>query len=267
MRRTTALTPILLLVVLWGCSPGVALPDPLIEDPLEMAANLSTDKAPDSFLAEARIEFYADGKARKGKVLIMVEPPDKLRFEVLSFTDDLLALLVVNSEGFGYFERGAKACHAGRLCAAPQISQMPMASDPALLANLLLGKIPLLTNPAEQTVEFSTEDGTYHLVLKKGDHVQTVRVAPDGKRVVEASLELNGKTRYKITFEGSMNVDGRQVPRRLRLESPEDANDSDISVDYREFEFNVKFHGDPFEFRCPKGVDTRQWDCISQEEQ
>ena len=267
MRRTTALTPILLLVVLWACSPGVALPDPLIEDPVQLAANLSPEDTPTTFLAEARIEFYANGKARKGKVLIMAEPPDKLRFEVLSFTDDLLALLVVNSEGFGYFERGAKACHAGPLCAAPQISQMPMASDPALLANLLLGEIPLLPNPAQQTVDFSTKDGTYHLVLKKEGHVQTVHVAPDGKRVVEAKLEHEGKTRYKITFDGTMTVDGKQVPRRLRLESPEDANDSDISVDYREFEFNVKFHGDPFEFRCPKGVETRQWDCISQEEQ
>lgn len=241
-----------------GCGP-TGLPADLIEDPAVMMKRMTPTPATETFFAAGRLEYYAEGKARKGKVEIMARPPDAVRMHVLSFTDDLLSLLALNGEYFTYFQRGAKVCYLGPMCAAPLVSRVPMVSQPAVLLRLLEGKVPLLQLPDSATLQYDKDRASYRLVLLKGPHKQTLRIAPDGKTVLSASMKEDGETLFRVSFKGTMEAGGKKVPRSLRLVSTKPP--SDLSFEYREVEYGLQFKGDPFSYECPKGTDAQYLLC------
>lgn len=246
------------LLVLTACGPS-GLPDNLVEDPGVMMQRLTPTPAEDTFFAAGRLEYYAEGKARKGKVEIMARPPHSVRMHVLTFTDDLLSLLAINGEYFTYFERGAKTCFMGPMCAAPLVSRVPMVSKPAVLLRLLEGKVPLLEEPDESTLTYARSDGQYKLVLKKGGHVQTLQIAADGQTLQKATMKREGETLFRVSFKGKIETGGKTVPKQMRLVSTSPA--ADLSFEYREVEYGLQFKGDPFSYECPRGTDARYLVC------
>jgi len=232
----------------------------LITDPEALVGRI--EPGPEgTFVGEARIEYYGDGKARKGKLLVMSRRPADLRMEVQSFTDDLISVLAVNGEGFTFFERGRKECLKGPVCAAPVASRFPMVSAPDKLVPLLLGKVPLLPQPDSRKLDFSREEGLYVLELEKGKLRQVVKVRPDGMAVAEAAMWEDGRLTVRISFEGTISAGGTagEIPRTVRLVAPE--HEADLSIEYREIEFGYEFQGDPFVFECPKGTVVEELDC------
>ena len=261
-ERTLALYKQLLIPVsfLVGCCSLHALPENQITDPAVLIGNLDENARPESMLAEARIEYYGKGVARKGKVTIMTVAPDNLRIDVVTFTDDLLSVLAVQKDEFSYFERGYPECLKGPLCAAPMVAQFPMLDKPDQLIALLTGQVPLLSKPDEAKLEFSREEGLYLLRLSKGNVQQIARVGPDGKTVTGVVMKSDGKTVAEVEFSGKIDAGSTRVPRRLRLKVPKD--ELDISLDYREVETGYEFKGNPFEFQCPKGTNVRWLECF-----
>lgn len=253
------IAPVVLLLCV-ACSPNYLPPENLITQPDELIEGLSAHSGQESpYIAEARIEYYGEGVARKGKLFVMAAPPASVRLEVNSFTDDLISLLVVTTKGFTYFERGKKDCLTGPLCAAPAVSGVPMTHDPEGLIRLLLGDVPLLEDPESRTVEFSTKKGVYVLTLKKGDTIQVLEVAPNGQTIRSARIEKGGKRLFQLTMSGSIRVGDRRFPKRLRLVGQN--GEIDLSIDIRELELDVPFSGDPFAFDCPSGTVPRQLHC------
>ena len=254
---------LLSLLALTPCCGLHALPDPLVTDPAELIANMDPGReyceGEQTLFAVARIEYYGEGKARKAKVEIMAARPDRMRMNVLSFTDDLISVLTADGEGFTFFERGKPHCYNGPPCAAPIVSRVPMVSDPAALLVLLEGRVPMLQEPDEKKLQFSRKEGVYLLDLVKGDLSQRLRIAPDGRTLTGASMSGEGENLFNITFEGRKKAGKRTVPERLRLVSgnPE----VDLSIEYREVEFGLEFHGDPFSFPCPVGTEVRYLTC------
>lgn len=241
-----------------------ALPEPLITSPQEMARHLESSAEAPSFLAEARLEYYGDGRARKAKITIMALPPDRLRMDVLSFTDDLLSVLTVNGDRFSYFERGGSDCFTGPLCAAPMVARFPMISEPERLVALLAGTVPLLPEPESEKLEFSRREGLYRLELTAGTTTQIVKIRPDGETVAEVVMKLRKKTVLKVIFDGTLESGGKKVPRTIRLLAP--VEDLDLSIEFREVEMGYEFKGDPFTFQCPRGTLERELVCPTEAE-
>jgi hypothetical protein len=256
--RPGCLLALIASVLLTACGPS-GLPDNLVEDPGVMMQRLTPTPAKDTFFAAGRLEYYAEGKARKGKVEIMARPPHSVRMHVLTFTDDLLSLLAINGEYFTYFERGAKTCFMGPMCAAPLVSRVPMVSKPAVLLRLLEGKVPLLEEPDRSALTFHKADGQYKLVLEKGDHVQTLSIAADGQTLQKATMKRAGETLFSVSFKGKIETGGKTVPKRMRLISTSPT--ADLSFEYREVEYGLQFKGDPFSYECPRGTETRYLVC------
>lgn len=257
--RLGVLFSLLSLTCCCGLHP---VPDPLITNPADMVTNVQPANNADrgeTLFAVARIEYYGEGKARKAKVEIMGARPDRMRMNVLSFTDDLISVLTADTEGFTFFERGKPHCYTGPPCAAPVISRVPMVSDPAALLVLLEGRVPLLPEPDRQELKFSREEGVYLLDLARGDVAQRLRIAPDGRTLRGASMKKGGDKLFSITFEGRKKAGERFVPKRLRLVSHKP--EADLSIEYREVEFGLEFHGDPFSFPCPAGTEVRYLTC------
>ncbi len=264
--RSNSLTPVVraalgLALVLVAACGGHPLPDPLVTVPSELPA-VAGGGLDETFLAECRVEYYGRKEARKGKMTILAAPPGQLRMDVLSFTDDLISVLAVKGGRFTWFERGQKECFNGPFCAAPMVSRFPMISDPDTLLQVLVGKVPLLPEPDEQTLEFSRKQGLYVLTSRQGGTVQTVKVRPDGSRVVEATLKQDGKTVLQLLYEGEMQSGERRLPRTIRLLAPQEG--LDLSIEYREVELGYTFQSDPFVFECPKGVETLELNCLQE---
>lgn len=234
------------------------LPDRLITTPTELAACME-GQAVDSFFGEARVEYYGEGKARKGKLLVMSRPPAELRMEVLSFTDDLISVVVVNEAGFKYFERGNKKCFTGPLCAAPVISRFPLISSPEKLVPLLQGKAPLLPEPHERRLDFNREEGVYVLEAVRGVMRQIVKVRDDCRSVAGMQIWEGDEMIAEFTFDGAIDAGGSQIPRRIRLRAP--GAKADLSIEYREAKLGYRLEGDPFVFECPKGTEVEELDC------
>ena len=248
-----------LLATLSSCCARHGLPDPLIEDPAEMVTNLVVEASGETFYGETRVEYYGEGKARKGKLVIMALPPDSIRMEVLSFTDDLLSVLTVKSGAFVFFERGGEECYVGPLCAAPLVSKVPLASDPSILIPLLHGSVPVLEDPERSSLEFSTDDGVYVLELWREDTEQEIRIRPDGRTVGAVRMQRGDNELFRIQFDGEFEAGQRVIPKRLRLQA--DDPETDLSIEYRDAAFGLEFKGDPFLFECPQGTAVRQLYC------
>jgi hypothetical protein len=249
----------LVFAPLWVACGLHPLPVPLLTEPADVQGTFYA--APDeSFLAEARIDYFGQGQARKGKVTIMTAPEGRVRMDVLSFTDDLISVLAVKDGLFIYFERGQKGCLAGPFCAAPMVSSFPSLADPEKLAGVMQGILPLLPDPESQTLVFSRKEGVYILTLAAGDLVQEVRISPTGKWATQGLLKRGGKVILKVDFKGRLKVGQRTVPQMVRLRAP--AEDIDLLVDFREAEYGYEFKGDPFSFKCPGGVDVQFLNCM-----
>ncbi len=214
----------------------------------------------ESFLAEARIDYFGQGQARKGKVTIMTAPEGRVRMDVLSFTDDLISVLAVSEGQFMYFERGQKSCIAGPFCAAPMVSNFPTLADPEKLAAVMQGVLPLLPDPVSEELRFSRKEGVYILTVEAGDLLQEVRIDPSGQWVTQGLLKRQGKVILKVDFAGRLETGQRTVPQQVRLRAPEE--DIDLLVEFREAEFGYQFKGDPFAFTCPAGVDVQFLNCL-----
>jgi hypothetical protein len=242
----------LTLVVCVACGHH-PLPEPLITDPSLMAQQLGAS-VDSTFLGEARIEFYGQGQARKGKATLMAAPEGRLRLDVFSFTDDLISLLILADGHFRYFERGQAACLGGPFCAAPMVARFPSLADPEKLARVLHGEIPLLSDASERSLRFSRKEGLYILRLVAGSLEQVVKVRPDGRTVVEALLKADEKLILAVDFTGRISQGDRSVPREIRIRAP--GEDVDLSIRYREVEFGYPFANDPFALACPAGLET-----------
>jgi len=236
--------------LLLSCGPH-PLPDPLITDPAQLIAGISAP-LDDTFLGEARIEYYGDGMARKGKMTVMSRPPDALRLDAYTFTDDLISLLVLKGGRFVYFERGRKECFQGPLCAAPMVARFPGVGAPERLLPLLAGRLPVMDEGGETRLHFDRKEGVYLLTVDRGSVTQAVKVMPDGRTVVEAEVREEGKVVLRLLFSGRLDVEGRTIPRHIRLVAPREK--LDLSVEYRDAEFGYEFKSDPFQFECPRGT-------------
>lgn len=249
----------LLIVPLWVACGLHPLPEPLLTAPSQVKETFAAPPH-ETFLGEARIDYYGQGQARKGKVTIMTAPPGKVRLDVLSFTDDLISVLAVQDGQFIYFERGQKSCLAGPFCAAPMVSRFPTLADPEKLSGVLQGILPLLADPESESLRFSRKEGLYVLTLTAGDSLQEIRITPKGLWPTQGLLKRHGKVILKVDFVGRLKVGDRTVPHRVRLRAPED--DIDLSFEFREAEYGYQFKGDPFNFECPTGVDVQLLNCL-----
>ncbi len=224
-----------------------------------MATALTAAPAGSAFSATARVDYYSDGTARKGKLFVLATLPDHLRIEALTFTDDMLSLLVVNQTQFAYFERGKPECFSGPLCAAPIVARFPMASNPKMLLPMLLGRVSLLDQAESQTVAFDRETGLYVYTRTQGELVQEIKVDPDKLFPQELRLLRDGLLELQVTYSGRMETEQGPVPKSCRLVAP--AEKLDLSIEYRQFDWETTVEPQAFEFQCPEGATLYPLDC------
>lgn len=201
---------------------------------------------------DARASYYADDGARKGTVVMVLERPAKVRFEALTPTDDMLAILTSDGERFVQYERGSNLCNTGDACPENVARLVPIPMRGEDLVDVLLGGTPLIA-ATKRSLRWDSSDGFLVLELA-GDAgvVQEVSVDPCSYELYRSEVLRGGDTVFVISMDGWHDVGGARLPTEIRFEMPE--RDIDLKLVYRAVDPNVDTDESTFRFTCPEGT-------------
>lgn len=207
-----------------------------------------------------RVEYYSKRDVRKGTVAMVIEPPDRVRFEALSPSGNMLALLASDGSEIVLYERGSKRCYRGPACARNISRLLPISIEPRQLVRMLLGKAPLIRH-SEKSVRFDRRSGHYQLTLRApgGLRRQEIWVSPDKLLPMRSELYEGQKLRLRLDWRGYRKLGGQDFPRRIDAKIP--TGKVDMSIKFRELNANRQLKMKYFRFACPEGTTTSPMSC------
>jgi outer membrane lipoprotein-sorting protein len=251
-----------LLAQFSGCCAGrFVRPSTLIQDAVTMSQEMTARGARiESFEYSTRVEYYGKEGAQKGKVDIIGHRSKGLRFEVLSPTDDTLALLVTDGKRFMSHERGKAVCYVGQACAANVSRLLPVEFTQEQWFNLLTGGVPFIDYSAKHS-EWDDCEGGYLLTLKNPEKglIQKIWLNPSNFLPFLVTVQRGGKDEYQLTYDRVTEVNGIPVPRRIQFKS--DKHAVDLSMEIRELWLNQVADDRLYKVQCPSGTQQEELIC------
>lgn len=251
-RRMRSVIARLLLVLLASCLAACtgaqhALPADGPTRPEDVLQRALARPLPQTLQGMARLEAYVQKQARKVDLLLVVQLPGSVQFQALAPTLDLVALLSTDGKTFVSFERGAAACYTGMACPQNLGRLVPIALPPEQLAQMLLGRPPLLESP-ETSLQWDERRGLYRVDIgpASGAH-QQVFVTPAEFRFVGTVMFQGGERVGSVQYEGQ-SAGG--APKLLKFK----AKDTDVSVEMRDVQADKPVQPEVFAVQCPQGA-------------
>lgn len=200
-----------------------------------------------------RLDSYVDGAARKADVLIRLAAPDKVQFQALSPTMDLLAVLTTDGQRFVSYERGGRRCYTGKACPSNLARLVPMAMPADQLVAAIVGRPPILPAP-ERSLHWDEAKKAWrvHLGGARDRDQQDVWITHGDYRFRGSVIYRQSKRVASIAYGGLPKGDAIGAPRRLRLQIPE--RKIDMSLELREVTVNEAIDARDFAIPCPTGT-------------
>jgi len=215
--------------------------------------------------AETRMEIYGKDDVKKGKVLVVAERPNRVQFQALSPTDDMLAVLATNGARFTSFERGGSTCFQGDACPRNMARLVPIALPPASLVSALLGDVPLI-DADEVTSSWIAKGGHYRLELRakpaahgEPPYAEVIEIEPTRLRPVRGELRRGDTLLWTLEFEEPLAFSPSGPPKRLRFQMPRQA--IDLSVEFRDVTLDDPIEPILFDVACPEGARVEVLPC------
>ncbi|MEM7135525.1 MAG: DUF4292 domain-containing protein [Myxococcota bacterium] len=226
------------MTTLIGCSSSGACPAQPITDPAEVLASLADRRNGWSSLkAEARVTQWADRGRIRGTILMFLERPAQVRFDVMSQFGPA-AVLTSDGDNFQLSDLRANTFLYGPTCPQNIARLLGIAIDGENLMRFLTGDTPLIAASAQS---MECRGGSYVLVLQAEDNrTQEIEIAiasedrekPAGSQrltLVESSvLGPDGTLEWRATYDGHESFDGVMFPSDIRL--VDYVNDADTQV-------------------------------------
>ncbi len=264
-RRRSALARVGGLLVaaalLAGCPDRrVAAPSDALTDPDAVLATMRERlEGLTSLAVEARVSYYSDAGARKGKMTLLARRPASLHFAALSPTDDLLGVLASDGTTFTSFERGGQVCQTGPACPQNVGRMLPLVMEGADVVTVLMGGAPVIRH-ASSEVEWDARVGAYKVTLSgQGSEVQRLWIEHGTGLVRRADLTRDGKREYELVIDEPQTVAGVRMPGALHATMTR--GDVDLRIVYREVDLNLTLEDDAFQLACPQGMQVQRLPC------
>jgi outer membrane lipoprotein-sorting protein len=199
--------------------------------------------------AEARMEGYSKSGHFRGRVLLIAERGKRLRIEAWTPTDQLVATLVADKDGFMFFDVARSECILGRACEENLQGFLPAGLKVQDSASALFG-IPVLFAPEGGfSIAFDRKVGAYLLKSRvEGGGVQKVWITEDGKPL-KTEVSQNGKLFYRM--ETTWMEDG-SFPKTIAIHVPR--TKSDLFIRYKNVDVSYEPSDEDFEKVCPDGM-------------
>lgn len=238
MTRAGLTALALSLLVAVGCKTGPGCPVQARTDAAKALADHAARRGEwHSVKAEARVtQWGRDGRIR-GTVLMFLERPSRVRFDVMTQLGPV-AVLTSDGESFQLSDLREGVFSYGPTC--PQniarLLGMPVEAEDVLL--FLTGDTPTIA-AAEQSIE--CREGRYVVTLVAADGMTqevafSVGDSDRDKMPDEQSLTLrrstvrapDGKMRWQVTYDDYIDVQGHAFPTKVRF--VDQTNHADTSV-------------------------------------
>lgn len=198
-----------------------------------------------SIKAEARVTQWGRNRRVRGTVLMFLQRPSRVRFDVMTQVGPA-AVLTSDGESFQLTDLREGAFLHGPTCPENIARLLGISVDAENVLRLLTGDTPMI-DAVERSME--CRDGRYVVTLVAADGT-TQEVAfsvPDAdvdKAPKEQRLRLRrsterapgGQTRWEATYDDYIEVDGQSFPTNVRFIDA--LNDADTSVRVKSISVN-----------------------------
>jgi outer membrane lipoprotein-sorting protein len=242
---------LLLLTLLIQACAGATCPVQRITDPAQaIAAQRATSAPIRSLRAEAKIDQRGAQGRIKGRILMFVERPDRVRFDAMTQFGPAL-ILTSDGQNFALTDFKDNKYTTGPACARNIGRVVGVALSSADVASVLLGDAPLIEQSSNATPRPLTcgNDGLYLLQRAGKDggreelelrvHDADKAAPPDKQRLYLASATLwdaHGTKLVRVRYEDYKKVGTSELPHTVRIDDFEHDSDallrlSDVRVD------------------------------------
>lgn len=231
---------------------GATCPVQRITDPAQALAAQQAARAPiRSLRAEAKIDQRGKEGRIKGRILMFVERPDRLRFDAMTQFGPAL-ILTSDGQTFGLTDFKDNSYTTGPACARNLGRVVGVALSSADVASVLLGDAPLIEpRPGVAAPPLTCSgDGLYVLERQGKDgareqlelrvHEADRKSPPDKQRLYLASATLwdaQGTRLYRVRYEDYRKVGPTELPHTVRID--DFAHDADALLRLSDVAVNV----------------------------
>ena len=237
-----------------GCKTAPACPLQARTDAAKALQDHATRQAGwHSIKAEARVTQWGRNGRIRGTVLMFLERPNRVRFDVMTQIGPA-AVLTSDGESFQLSDLREGAFLHGPTCPANISRLLGISVDAENILRLLTGDTPMI-----EAIERSMEcrDGRYVVTLVAADAttqevVFSVDEADQDKAPEEQHLTLrrsteraaDGQTRWEATYDDYIDVEGQSFPTNVRF--VDEVNDADTSVRVKSIFLNPEIPEEAF---------------------
>jgi hypothetical protein len=204
-------------------------------------------------MATARIEVRRFGERLAGRAALMIQHPNRLRYESLPPLGPPDFFLSLDGNRLAAFDPAQGAFYRGQATAANLARFLPLALPPARLVPLLLGQPP---EEDEGTLQGRWEEGLYRIDRQgQGERGDTLWIDPAGQRLLRWEGASGEGTALTAAFAEPAAVGGGIVPRHLTLEV------SGVTVQIRYTDLLTQADGEAvFDLALPAGIRPQSLD-------
>lgn len=260
--------------LLAGCPHIVRPTQPWSDAQMALRAHDSMRARVLSLRAEARADQRgAQGRVR-GTVLMFVERPDRVRFDVMTQFGPA-AVLTSDGQTFAMADLRQRTFVTGRACPSNIARLLGMPLTSAEVGQLLLGGTPRIPSVRE-SIAVDADDGHYRIVLHGRDGGRQeidlgIRAADEHAPPAEQRLRLlrsevfdaRGKTLWRVTYDDyrvvPLDEQGVAVPYEVYFEHP--GRESDTRLRFEDIDLNVTVPEGAFQQSPTPGLRVEEIAC------
>lgn len=245
-RRRLVCGLVFLGVAALGCKTAPACPVQARTDAAKALADHATSRmAWRSIKAEARVTLWGRRGRIRGTVLMFLEQPNRVRFDVMTQAGPV-AVLTSDGDTFQLSDMREGTFLNGPTCPRniERLLGIPMDADDVL--RILTGDAPTI-DARERSIECL--DGQYVVQLRAADGTsqELAFTVPDADRsappdvqrlLLRRSIEraADGSTRWQVTYDDYVDVDGQPFPTDIRF--VDELSDADTAVRVKSITLN-----------------------------
>ena len=269
MTRACLTASLLFLLAAMGCKSAPACPLQTRTDAGKALDEHSKRQAGwQAIKAEARVTQWARNGRIRGTVLMFLERPNRVRFDVMTQIGPA-AVLTSDGESFQLSDLREGMFVHGPTCPENIARLLGISVDAENVLRLLTGDTPTI-DATEQLIE--CRDGRYLVTLVAADGTtQAISFSVHGddldKTPAEQRLTLrrsveraaNGETRWEATYDDYIEVDGHSFPTNVRF--VDQVNDADTSVRVKSISVNPEVPDGAFQQAPSSGMSIEFASC------
>ena len=238
MTRACIIASLLTLLTSTGCRSAPACPLQMRSDARKaLEDHIDQQSGWRSIKAEARVTQWARNGRIRGTVLMFLQRPDRVRFDVMTQVGPA-AVLTSDGDSFQLSDLRQGVFLQGPTCTENIARLLGISVDAENVLRLLTGDTPMI-EATHQSME--CRDGRYVVtrIAADGTTQEVSFSVPDGdlgkspaeqRLILRRSVErgASGDTRWEATYDEYVEVDGYSFPSKVRF--IDKVNDADTSV-------------------------------------